>query len=230
MQIWLDTIDYDVVADGVKTGIISGVTTNPSILSGARNVFETLSTLLALQPGPVAVQVTSTHPEDIIDEGMRIFEFSSRMIIKVPINRSGLIAIKRLQREKIPVLGTGILFSTQALLASNHGVSYIAPYFSHIDAVGDAHATLKTIVDIFRANESSTKILVASLKELDHLIYCASLGVAAVTIKPDLYYKLMADHPMVESFSDRFLLDWRQVHGDISVKDALLPMSKILNL
>lgn len=221
MQIWLDTIDYDVIADGVKTGVIEGVTTNPSILSKTKNVVETLHTLLEIQPGPIAVQVTSADPEGMIEEGMRIFEFSSRMIIKVPINHKGLIAIKQLRQAKVPVLGTGILFSTQALLASNHGASYIAPYFSRIEDIGDAFTTLKTMVDILKVNHSSTKILVASLRELDHIIYCASLGVNAVTIKPDLYFKLIEDHPAIEGFSQKFLSDWSQAHGSLSIKDAL---------
>jgi len=157
---------------------------------------------------------------------MRIFEFSSRMIIKVPINRNGLIAIKQLRHAQVPVLGTGILFSTQALLASNQGASYISPYFGHIGGIGDAFAILKTMVEILRVNESSTKILVASLRELDHIIFCASLGVAAVTIKPDLYYKLIADHPAVEGFSQGFLSDWIQTHGQSSIKDAFSRINK----
>lgn len=223
MEIWLDTIDDDVIADASKLGIIAGITTNPSILSKTKNVLETLTTLLDIQPGPIAVQVTSTEPEEIVDEGLRIFEFSSRMIVKVPINRNGLIAIKQLKQAKVPVLGTGILFSTQALLASNLGASYIAPYFGHmgIGDIGDAYTTLKTIVDILRASNSSTKILVASLRQLDHILYCASLGVSGVTIKPDLYHKLVADHPLVEGFTQKFLSEWTQTHGQISIKDAL---------
>lgn len=221
MQIWLDTIDEKVVADGVKTGIIAGVTTNPSILSQTENVLETLIALLAIQPGPVAVQVTAADSEGMFEEGMRIAEFSPRLIVKVPINHQGLIAIRQLRQEKVPVLGTGILFATQALLAFNHGTSYISPYFSHMGDVGDAFATLKTMVEILRASESSTKILVASLRQLDHILYCASLGVDGVTIKPDLYYKLIAHQPAVESFAQKFLSDWTQTHGQISIKDAL---------
>lgn len=121
----------------------------------------------------------------------------------------------------MPILGTSILFSTQALLASNLGAAYISPYFGHIGDVGDAFATLKTMVEMLRSSGSSTKILVASLKQLDHLIYCALLGVAGVTIKPDLYYKLVADHPVVEGFAKKFLTEWSETHGQLSIKEAL---------
>jgi transaldolase len=221
MEIWLDTIDSEAIADGVKTGIIAGVTTNPSILSKAKNVLATVSMLLEVQPGPVAVQVTSTHYEEMTEEGMRLFEFSSRIVVKVPVNHNGLIAIKNLRHAGVSVLGTGILFSTQALLASNHGVSYMSPYFSHMGDAGDAFTTLKTMAEIVRVNNSSTKILVASLRQLDHVVYCATLGVAGITIKPDLYYKLVADHPIVEGFSERFLSEWTQAHGQLSMKNAL---------
>lgn len=221
MEIWLDTIDEDVIADAVKTGVIAGVTTNPSILSNANNVSDTLLRLLEIQQGPVAVQVTSSDPLAMIEEGKRISEFSSRLIVKVPINRHGLIAIKELHRDRIPILGTGIIFPTQALLASYAEVAYIAPYFSHMGDVGDAGAMLKNMIDILQATKSSTKILAASLKQLDHLILCASLGISAVTIKPDLYHKLMADYPIVEGFSQRFLFDWAETHGKLSIKDAL---------
>lgn len=89
MQIWLDTIDLDVIEDSVKTGIVCGVTTNPSILSHTENVFETISTLLEIQPGPVAVQVTSSSSEGMVEEGKFISQFSPRMVVKVPINRNG---------------------------------------------------------------------------------------------------------------------------------------------
>lgn len=223
MQIWLDTIDEEVVADGAKTGIIAGVTTNPSILSQAENVYGTLTALLALQPGPVAVQVTAADSDGMFEEGLRIAEFSPRMVVKVPINHQGLIAIRRLHQEKVPVLGTGILFPTQALLAFNHGTSYISPYFSHMGDVGDAFAALKTMVDILRATGSSAKMLVASLRQLDHILYCASLGVDGVTIKPDLYHKLTAYQPAVEGFTQKFLSDWTKTHGEVSIQDVLCP-------
>jgi TalC/MipB family fructose-6-phosphate aldolase len=221
MEIWLDTIDYETIADGARAGIISGVTTNPGILSQTKHVRETLTKLLDLQSGPVAVQVTSTDPEGIIEEGRSAFAFSSRIIVKVPINHNGLIAIKKLRDEGVPIMGTGILFSSQALLASNLGVSYIAPYFSHIDNPSGPLSVLKTMIGIVGANGSSTKILVASLKQVEQIVDCASLGVAAATIKPDLYRALMATHPLVEGFSEKFLQSWKQTHGSHSLKTYL---------
>lgn len=221
MKIWLDTIDFDVVADGAKTGVISGVTTNPSILAGTKDIPGTLRRLLDIQPGPIAVQVTSQTAEKIIEEAEAIFAFSNRIVVKIPINHNGLIAIEQLKKTGIPVLGTGILFATQALLAANHNVAYIAPYFGHITDVGNPFETLKTIVDLIKTGGSSTKILVASLKQLEHLMYCALLGVEGVTIKPLLYHQLVANQSIVEGFSQKFFADWMHTHGKISIKEAL---------
>jgi TalC/MipB family fructose-6-phosphate aldolase len=220
MEIWLDTIDCDAIEDAAKTGIISGVTTNPSILSTTTDVVKTLTQILDIQPGPIAVQVTSFEPEEMIEEGRAIFSFSSRMIVKIPINRNGLIAIKQLHQDNIPILGTGILFPAQALLAANLGVNSIAPYFSHMH---DSIRTLTTMIDILRNNQSVTKILAASLKQIEDIVICASLGVEAVTIKPDLYYKLVASDPAVDKFTNKFKSEWTAAQGEISIKDALLP-------
>lgn len=216
MEIWLDTIDLEAVADGARTGLVSGVTTNPSILGKAKDVAGTLKRLLDLQPGPVAVQVTSSSVDRIIEEALAIHEFSNRLIVKIPINHNGLIAIEQLKKKSIPILGTGILFPTQALTAACQNVAYIAPYFSYMPENG-----LKTIVDLIKATQSTTKILAASLKELDHIVYCALLGIEAITIKAPLYHQWVANQALVESFSQKFLADWVETHGNLSIKEVL---------
>jgi TalC/MipB family fructose-6-phosphate aldolase len=219
LEIWLDTIDEDVIVEAVKTLPIAGVTTNPSILSTADNVLDAIQRLLEIQPGPVAVQVTAREAEVMVEEGLCIAALSPRIIIKVPINRDGLIAIHHLRKAEVSVMGTAVLFPAQALLACNHGVSYIAPYFSHMGLLGDAHAALKHMVAIAGG---SSKILAASLKQIDQVIFCALQGVSAVTLKPDLYRQLVAHHPIVEGFIDKFSADWAHTHGDVSLVPYLM--------
>jgi transaldolase len=150
----------------------------------------------------------------MIEEGRCIFAFSARTIVKVPIEREGLIAIKQLQADKIPVLGTSIVSASQALLAFHHKVSYMAPYFSHAP---DPQGLLKAMVDMVNASRSSTKIMSAALKEIDHVLYAAALGAAAVTIKADLYYQLMGTHPIAEGFLQKFMQDWQERQGGVSL-------------
>ena len=218
MKIWLDTCDCDVIADAAKLAFSLASQPDPTILSQTKNVRDTLSRILDLQPGPVAAQVTGQTPEEIIEEARAIYSFSKRMVVKIPVNRNGLIAMQQLQKDKIPLLGTGILFSSQAFLAGHHKTAYISPYFSHI---ANAQEMLGTVVQMFHASKTPTQILVASLREVDHIIFCATLGVYGVTIKPDLYHKLIAEQPVVEGFSKKFLTDWMQTHGPISIEQAL---------
>ncbi|MDR3624619.1 MAG: transaldolase family protein [Chlamydiales bacterium] len=215
MEIWLDTIDENVITDAVKTGIISGVTTNPTILSKANNVLDTIKMLLDVQPGPVTIQVTSPNAENMIEEGIRIFELSSRMIVKIPINKNGLIAIQKLQEDNIPILGTAILYPSQVLLAQAQQIPYIAPYFSHMGSTEHAQATLKTMKEILCMSNSPTKILLASLREVDQIIYAALLGIEAATIKPDLYYKLLTDDPVVDTLLKQHSSDWQGAHKSL---------------
>ncbi len=221
MQIWLDTVNLTDVTDAAKTGVISGVTTNPSILSKTKNVRETLNQLLESQKGPVAVQVTAEDAEGMVEEGKQIFAFSDRMIVKVPVSHNGLIAIRQLREKGIPLLGTGIFHPSQALLAANHGVSYISPYFCPIGEMDGAKETIKSITTILQTGQYKTKTLVASLKNLDDLVYCALNGVDAVTIKGDLYYDLVRDHQLWEKFSQIFSDDWQQAHENVSIIELL---------
>ncbi len=221
MEIWLDTIDLAVINDAAKVGIIAGVTTNPSILSKATNVGKTLEKLLGLQQGPVAAQVTSSNAKDMIEEGRKIASYSERMIVKVPMNKEGLITIKQLVSENIPVLGTSILFPQQALLATVLGTSYISPYFSHMGDGETAIDLLRIMVEILKKSNGPTKMLAASLREVQHIINCALLGVEAVTIKPDLFEKLVSNHPSVEGFLLKFNSEWSMAFGQESICDLL---------
>lgn len=213
MQIWLDTIDLGLVKEAAHAGIISGVTTNPSILSRSRNVPETLRTLLDIQPGRVAVQVTGENSDAIIEEAHSIAAFSERMAVKIPLHYQGLVAMYALRREKIPLLATAIFHPKQALLAAQAGVTYIAPYFFHMGEERFDH--LNAMVTILQGYP--TKILVASLKTLSDLIFCATIGVAACTIKKELYLELMAEPPSMKEALQRFSTEWEAGQGGISI-------------
>lgn len=223
MKIWLDTIHLETISDAVKTGIMAGITTNPSILSKAKNIPETLCHLLDLQKGALAIQVTAQDAEGMIEEGRAIAQFSPRTIVKVFVNNQGIQAIRHLCEEGIPVLGTGIFHPMQVLLAANLGVKYLSPYFSHIADIGNAYETLKTMSNLLQVHSLKAKLLVASVKTLEDLVFCANLGVDSVTIKDDLYYKLVSDHHLLQKFSQKFLQDWEEAQGfGTSIKDLLV--------
>lgn len=221
MKIWLDTIDLNAVEMAASKGIIAGVTTNPSILSQSGNIPEILRSLLKLQSGPVAVQVTSHDPMEIIEEARKLHSFSERIVVKIPVTSHGLVAMNLLQKDQIPLLGTGVLSPAQALLVANHNPAYIAPYLSRIGDIKQAFDILETIITLFRCNHYTTKILVASVKDVSQIVRSAALGVDAITIKEHLLKELLAEPPALEVISQQFAYDWSTAYGGLSLQDLL---------
>jgi TalC/MipB family fructose-6-phosphate aldolase len=219
VDLWLDTIQLQTVEEAQKFVHVAGVTTNPSLLSKSKNVKKTLEDLLKAQKGPVAVQVTRDETALMIEEGLSIFHFSKRCIVKVPVTKMGLAAIRILVAKKIPVMATGILTPLQALLASEHGASYIAPYYSHMGEMREAH--LEKMCALLQVNHLPTKILAASVKTVEDFLFCASLGIDAVTIKEELYQSLVATNPQTEQFNLKFKEEWQQDHGNHDLNSLL---------
>lgn len=205
MHLWLDTIDEKAIAEALKCSEVAGVTTNPTILSKARDVSATLKTLLKVQPGHLAVQVTTDTAEEIYAEAKSIATYSERIIIKIPVTEQGLIAMRKLKKEQIPIMGTAVLFESQAYLASLLNITYISPYFSHLE---NPVETIKKMLTIL--SKSQTKLLVASVKTLEQLLSCSQLDVEAITIKPELYQQLLATPASVKIFLEKFSTDWLQ--------------------
>lgn len=202
MHIWLDSINVELIQENAH--LIDEVTTNPSILAKSADIPATLSQLLEIQKGLVAVQVISQESTDIVEEAKNLHTYSNRIIVKVPIHNQGFRAIAELKQYRIPIMGTAILSTAQALLAVNLGVDFIALYFSHMPKPRE---TLLSIMKITK--HSAVKVLVASLKTIEDLIFCAEIGVDAVTIKDELFSILMHNHPSLENIMAKFQLDWK---------------------
>lgn len=221
MEIWLDTAELNIVMRAAKKGMIKGITTNPSILAKVKHLSSVLLELLQLQEGPIAIQVTSSSAPEMVEEGRHIAAFSDRMIVKIPVTKEGLIAMRTLQREGISILATGIFEESQVLLAANVGVTFVTPYFSHIAQQKNPIDVLMNMQSILTKGNYASKLLVASVKELNDLIFLATLGAFAATIKEDLYTKLIAHHPHQEEALAKQLSDWGKTHGDLSIKEVL---------
>lgn len=220
MEIWLDTINIEAVKKAAKTGLITGVTTNPSILSKANNVPETIEALLDSQEGYVAVQVTSSDAESMIREGKAIANYSDRMIVKVPVNPEGLIALSQLGQEGIAILATGVFLPSQVIQAASLSADYIAPYFGHMHEISDSTETLKTMTKILR-QFIGTKLMAAALKSVDDIITSALCEVDAVTIKEEIFFKFIEEHHLLKKFNEMFASEWKQAQGSKSIAEVL---------
>lgn len=210
MEIWLDTCDIRTIASACRFGLIHGVTTNPSILSQSDIEPEKiLSNILDTQDGPIAVQVMAENADDMVREAHALRELSSRFIIKIPVTQEGLLAIKSLTKEHIPVMATAVYQTSQALLAAKAGATYVAPYFGRMLEVGiDAYASLQSMSVIFQHYGFKTKILAAALRTTEQIVACAQIGIAAVTLNSSVFSQFIADDPQTKEALEAFAEDW----------------------
>ncbi|MFI0435377.1 MAG: transaldolase family protein [Parachlamydiaceae bacterium] len=213
MDIWLDTANPDAVKKATRFGLLCGVTTNPSLIAQSkRTLQEVLEDLLHVQQGPVTAQVISNDVNEMVEQGKSLYSFSNRLIIKIPLTENGLEAIHLLSRLGIPTMGTIVFNARQALLASLAGADYIAPYLGRLEKIGeDPWLILKTIAHLFTTYRLKTKILGASLQTIEHVLKCAEIGICAVTIKENLFKKMIETDDMTQKSIEQFAIDWKSV-------------------
>lgn len=205
MDIWLDTIDLKTIGQAEGMGLLDGVTTNPTILSeDKRPAEEILEELLDHFSGPLAVQVTLTSAADMVEQGKDLRDFSSRIVVKIPVTIEGLVAIKRLSEADIPVMATAIFEPMQALLAAKAGASYVVPYFSHL---GD---TALPICLAIQEMHLPALLLVASLKTPQQVLQCATSFFDAVTLKAPLFQSCISTPAQTLDQLKRFEAAWQQ--------------------
>lgn len=210
MQIWLDTIDFTTIRHARQLGVLAGVTTNPSILAAAeRPVEEVLDALLDLQPGLLAVQVTSADPAVQLLQARRLAAKSGRIIVKVPAVGAGFQTMATLEREGIPTLATAIFESRQIVLAGQLGVRYAAPYINRIEQAGrDAALLLRESQQILDRYGQPTVIMGAAVKSAEQFMQCARAGIGAATLPADTYRLLFASSPELDAALQRFDSAW----------------------
>lgn len=209
MEIWLDSVDLSVIEKATQIGVLHGITTNPSLLSEVPNPLSTLSSILNIQKGPVAVQVTEKTSTGMIEQGKKLHHISPRIIVKIPVTLEGWKAIRTLSNENIPVMATAVFQPTQALLAALSGAVYVAPYFSRMLKSGDNPLMqIEAIKKMFLNYKLSTKILAANPKTVEHVRSCAEIGIDALTIREDLFADLTDTHELTAYAVDQFLDEW----------------------
>lgn len=207
MDIWLDTVDTKLITLAYRLGILTGVTTNPSLIGKSdKNLEENIKELLKCQSGPVTVQVTAADHPSIIEQTETLHDFSERIIVKIPVTQEGLKAMNALSHLEIPIMATAIFSSYQALLACHNGVKYIAPYYSKLSHPLDTLEEILLTVDRY---DFKTEIVVASLRSSDDLDDCFHLGVDAVTLKENLFNHLIEDQRGTFEALDTFSKDWK---------------------
>ncbi|MGI9420037.1 MAG: fructose-6-phosphate aldolase [Geminicoccaceae bacterium] len=210
MKFFVDTADVDEIADLAATGLVDGVTTNPSLIAkSGRNFFEVIAEICSIVSGPVSAEVAATDHETMLAEGRKLAGIAQNVCVKVPLTIDGIKTCKALSDEGTKVNVTLCFSPAQALLAAKAGAAFISPFVGRLDDIGhDGMALIADVVQIYRNYESiQTEVLVASIRSTTHLIESARLGADVSTLPPDVIRKLFG-HPLTDKGLTAFLKDW----------------------
>lgn len=213
MQFFVDTADVGQIAELAATGLVDGVTTNPSLVAKTGRPFlEVLSEICALVPGPVSAEVTATDFDGMMREAHRLAEVAGNVCIKVPLTWDGLKACRRLSGEGVAVNVTLCFSPAQALLAAKAGASFVSPFVGRLDDVGQRGMQLvEEVCEIYRNYPDTirTKVLAASIRTVGHVIEAATAGAHVVTAPPAVL-RAMIHHPLTDKGLAAFLADWQK--------------------
>ncbi|OYV37044.1 MAG: fructose-6-phosphate aldolase [Acidocella sp. 20-61-6] len=210
MKFFVDTAEIAEIRDLAATGLLDGVTTNPSLIAkSGRNILEVIAEICAIVPGPVSAEVAATDYAQMLKEAAALKAIAPNVTIKVPLTPDGLKACYALSQEGTMVNVTLCFSSAQALLAAKAGATFISPFVGRLDDIGQNGMDLiADIVQIY-ANYPAikTEVLVASIRNPIHLIEAAKIGADVATIPPNVIRQLY-NHPLTSSGLAAFLTDW----------------------
>jgi transaldolase len=213
MRIFLDTANYDQIKQAKKLGVISGVTTNPSLLSKeSTSDYEAVTkTICSMISGPVSVEVLSEDVASIVKEARLKATWASNVNIKIPITAAGLEATSILSRDNIKVNMTLCFSVNQALLGALAGASYVSLFVGRLDDAGhDGMEAVKDTVEILKNYQLPTEVIAASIRHPLHCVSAAKAGAHIATV-PYSVLSQMIQHPFTEAGIKRFLADWKNV-------------------
>ena len=215
MKFFLDTANVEYIKEVNEMGVISGVTTNPSLVAKeGRDFNEVIKEITEIVDGPISGEVVSEDAEGMIKEGREIAKIHKNMIVKIPMTGEGLKATKVLASEGIKTNVTLIFSATQALLAANAGATYVSPFLGRVDDISMIGMDLvRDIAEIFAIHGIETEIIAASVRNPIHVIEAAKAGADIATVPYDLV-KQMLKHPLTDQGLEKFKADWAAVFGD----------------
>jgi len=223
MKFFLDTPNLEQIQEAYDLGIIDGVTTNPSLMAkmgiiGEKNRHEHYIKICNIVDGDVSAPVISTEYNDIIKEGEKLASLHPQIVVKIPVIKDGIKAIKYLSDKGIKTNCTLIFTVGQALLAAKAGASYVSPFIGRLDDISqNGVGLIKQIVDMFNYYEMGTMVLVASTRSTQHISKCIEYGADVVTCPLDPLLGLLK-HPLTDSGLKQFLNDHYKAENELSLE------------
>ncbi len=217
MKFFVDTADTDEIRDLAATGLIDGVTTNPSLVAKTgRDFFEVVREICDMVDGPVSAEVTSTETAGMVEEGRTLAALAPNVAVKVPLTMDGLKACRTLTQAGTMVNVTLCFSANQALLAAKAGATFISPFIGRLDDIGhDGMQLIADIIQIYNNYDSiTTEVLVASVRSPGHVLEAARLGADVCTIPPNVIRQL-SKHTLTDKGLEAFLADWQKTGQSI---------------
>ena len=213
MRIFLDTADINQIRQAAKFGVVSGVTTNPSLVSkeGVTDYEATIKEICASISGPVSVEVVVEGVKAMVEQARLISTWAPNVTIKIPATSEGLTVTTELAKDGIKVNFTLCFSLNQALLGALACAAYISPFVGRLDDVGhDGMQVVKDIVDVFKHYQLSTEVIAASIRHPQHCVTATKAGAHIATV-PYSVLMQMIRHPLTDIGVDRFLADWKRI-------------------
>ncbi len=216
MQLFLDTTDTAVLRELAATGLVDGVTTNPSlIMKSGRPMLEVIAEICDIVEGPVSAEVAAVAADAMIAEGSRLALVAPNVVVKVPLTPDGLAATRELSQQGVQVNVTLCFSAVQALLAAKAGAAYVSPFVGRLDDAGeDGMELIAEIRTVFDNYDFDTEILAASIRSVDHVRRAALIGSDCATLPPAVFRDLFK-HPLTERGLEQFMGDWAKTGQSI---------------
>ena len=212
MKFFIDTANIEEIKEGIKLSMVDGVTTNPSLIAKEKKGFDdVVKEILKNVEGPVSLEVVSMEAKAMFEEGKKLAQLGSNVVIKVPLCTEGLKATKMFADAGIDVNETLIFSPLQALMAAKAGARYVSPFVGRLDDIAhDGMELVEQILTIFDNYGFETEVIVASIRHPRHVLDAAMMGADIATI-PFKVIKQLVQHPLTDRGIEMFLEDWKKV-------------------
>lgn len=218
MELFLDTANIDDIRQGVRFGVVTGVTTNPSLAAkegiGTRESYkEAVQEIAEWVAGPISVEVVSEDTDGMVAEGREIIEWIPNPWVKIPSTTAGFEAIAVLAKDGVKINQTLCFSANQALLGALAGVTVVSPFVGRLDDIGHQGMSLVSeIVEMFKKYNMNTKVMAASIRHPLHCVMAAQAGAHISTVPLQVLLQMMR-HPLTDAGMSRFLKDWNKANG-----------------
>lgn len=211
MEFFLDTADVQAIKELMPSGMVDGVTTNPSLVQrSGRDMADALRDICDMVDGPVSAEVVATDVEGMVSEGRKLAQIAPNIVIKVPLTWDGLQACRTLIGDNHRVNVTLCFSVAQALLAAKVGATYISPFIGRLDDIGlDGLELIAGICEVYENYGYDTKVLAASIRSPRQVADCARIGAHVATVPPAILHQLVR-HPLTDKGLAAFLDDWKK--------------------